>query len=133
MIRRTRSEAARVRKLVERTPPQFVTCRAFNRHPFGEPAVELERRAGLRELALVVACPWCGTKRTDRWNVRLDADLRRLSIRDFLGRHYVYPEGYLLPPHSPAVRREDWLAAYLAVQLDGPLRTTGLTLVASNG
>lgn len=131
MIKRTRNEADRVARLITDTPAQYVVCRSFGRHPFGEPEVELERRAGLRELTLVSRCPACTTRRYDRWNVRLDSDLRRLSIRDFLGRHYAYPDGYLLPPGSPPVHREDWLAAYLTVQLAGPLRSTGLTLVAT--
>lgn len=131
MIKRTRSEASRVAQLVTRTPAQYVVCRSFGRHPFGEPEVDLERRAGLRELTLVSTCAACTTRRYDRWTVRLAADLRRVNIRDFVGRHYLYPDGYLLPPGSPTVHREDWLAAYLAVQLDGPLRSTGLTLVAT--
>jgi hypothetical protein len=118
MIKRTQREATAVRKLVERTPPDFLACRGTGRHPFGTPEISLDQRPGLRELALAARCP-CGTVRTDRWRVRVHADGSTLDLREHVGRVYTYPDGYLLPHGSPRVHREDWLTAWLSGQLLG--------------
>lgn len=104
---RKASESRAIASLLSRTPTQYLRCRKKRRHAFDETGILLDRKRGMRILEIEQYCP-CGTKRWDRYRVRLEEDLRTLHMIERLGPVYKYPPDYLRAADDPLPLPEDY-------------------------
>lgn len=111
MIKRTRSESARVAHLVHRTPTPYVECRAEGRHALGKRVIAVHLVPGERDATVRRTCRECGTVRVEQFRVRVNRDRVTLVFLDRLGTpQYRRPVDYPIDATEPQVTRLDWLA-----------------------
>jgi hypothetical protein len=114
MIKRSRSEAAKVKKILSNTKTEFLQCRTYRRHPFiMPPEISLDPNPGKKLMTLVYHCPDCGTKRHDVYTVRIRRDSNHLDLEEFNSRSYYYPEGYSHFSDDPIISSLEYMEEYL--------------------